>query len=646
MDKNIIIAKPYSTTLNIKSVALINDKTFVCKAGDSIKFVFTIKQDDVFKKLTNCHASFISVITLPDKSTRTIEQRFEDGGIYIDTDLSQIVVYPKTDFSAIECTSLSELIIYDIDETNISPAVSFRVVKSINGDIVDDIKNDIASLGILAKKLEEYNQKFDDYDKILQDLIKETEGLDINLIKDLIQQTHGITGKPSDLLTEDKEHLVAAINELKLRIDTVEDDRLDDIDVEITHIKHNINSINEDIENTNDNVTALEDEIDLVRDDMHEIKDNIKLIEVDLDDVESEIDDVKSSVENLKSFKTDIDKNTSSIDGVKTEITRIESAVDDITQTLMTPNSIDAFVIVQDGTHRFISDSQKSNWDKNIISTGSLEHLSTTDKTNIVNAVNELVSKVNQITAGSSGNINQALIGDLSTLMTRDKVTVVNAINELFKDIYTSNMVSNASFESAIGWTPTNAEYATGLGYESSNCFKMIGSKGQAFLKQTITTVITSGDVIVSSIKFKPVTNGQTFDGVAVKAYLEDTNGIIPNKSSFFNNTLITEIDDNGYYYATTLMEATQFYSGSLTATIEVDKMDCYVDDITMVLTVNELDKLFLKSLLTLEIQLKSLLKNLVTNVRAIEADISGLKTKVDALETNFNGISYDYGTF
>ena len=55
--------------------------------------------------------------------------------------------------------------------------------------------------------------------------------------------------------------------------------------------------------------------------------------------------------------------------------------------------------------------------------TGSLSNLSTTDKTNLVAAINEVLSTVN------------TLIGTLSNLNTTDKTSVVNAINEVLSNV-------------------------------------------------------------------------------------------------------------------------------------------------------------------------------------------------------------------
>ena len=56
--------------------------------------------------------------------------------------------------------------------------------------------------------------------------------------------------------------------------------------------------------------------------------------------------------------------------------------------------------------------------------TGNLSNLTTTDKTNLVSAINELDSDI--------GSINNNTIGDLSNLDTIDKSSIVNSINEVF----------------------------------------------------------------------------------------------------------------------------------------------------------------------------------------------------------------------
>ena len=61
---------------------------------------------------------------------------------------------------------------------------------------------------------------------------------------------------------------------------------------------------------------------------------------------------------------------------------------------------------------------------------GDLNDLTTSDKTSIVNAINELVSSVTTLAAS---------VGDISDLTTTDKSSVVNAINELVSSVTTLN---------------------------------------------------------------------------------------------------------------------------------------------------------------------------------------------------------------
>lgn len=88
---------------------------------------------------------------------------------------------------------------------------------------------------------------------------------------------------------------------------------------------------------------------------------------------------------------------------------------------------------------------------------GDITKLSTTDKSNLVKAVNELKTEVAALTGGSAGGIVdmiKAVTGDLTTLTTDAKNTLVAAINELDAAIDANKTAAVVSLETLA--TPTS----------------------------------------------------------------------------------------------------------------------------------------------------------------------------------------------
>lgn len=81
---------------------------------------------------------------------------------------------------------------------------------------------------------------------------------------------------------------------------------------------------------------------------------------------------------------------------------------------------------------------------------GDITKLSTTDKSNLVKAINELKTEVAALTGGSTGGITdmiEAVTGDLTTLTTNAKNTLVAAINELDDAIDTNKTAAEIKIE-------------------------------------------------------------------------------------------------------------------------------------------------------------------------------------------------------
>lgn len=81
---------------------------------------------------------------------------------------------------------------------------------------------------------------------------------------------------------------------------------------------------------------------------------------------------------------------------------------------------------------------------------GNIATLTTTDKTDLVKAINELKAEITTLTGGESGGISNmiaSVTGDLSTLTTDAKTNLVAAINELDAALDTEKTASKVTID-------------------------------------------------------------------------------------------------------------------------------------------------------------------------------------------------------
>lgn len=146
-----IIAKQYQMKLNTKDIKILKDNTFKCQVGDSIEFIIDITEDNKPKNLTGVSIDFITAI-----DTSITEHKFDERITIIDPEGGILKVTPKTSFTASEGISMSQLVIYDDNETIFTPQFSFSVSKSLINGVMTEAKDDIATLTKLHEVLIQY----------------------------------------------------------------------------------------------------------------------------------------------------------------------------------------------------------------------------------------------------------------------------------------------------------------------------------------------------------------------------------------------------------------------------------------------------------------------------------------------------------
>lgn len=125
-------------------------------------------------------------------------------------------------------------------------------------------------------------------------------------------------------------------------------------------------------------------------------------------------------------------------DTEKTKLSGIAANANNYTHPANHPASI----ITQDANNRFVTDTEKTTWNAKVSTSelGDISQLQTLDKSNLVNAMNELNSDVAEVATemgdleiemnNKTGNLLDS-IGDMSALETVNTTDLVKAINEI-----------------------------------------------------------------------------------------------------------------------------------------------------------------------------------------------------------------------
>ena len=158
---------------------------------------------------------------------------------------------------------------------------------------------------------------------------------------------------------------------------------------------------------------------------------------------------------------------------------------------------------------------------------GHLSDLSTTDKSSIVNAINELYGALN-----NAVNALSLMIGDLNDLTTTDKTSIVNAINELVTNI--GNIVTSIGDLNDLTTTDTSSivnainELVTVFGVLSN----IIGDLNDLITidKTSIVNAINEvkGDFNAEDLKVGDLADLTTTDKSSIVNAINDVSSIIP----------------------------------------------------------------------------------------------------------------------
>ena len=167
---------------------------------------------------------------------------------------------------------------------------------------------------------------------------------------------------------------------------------------------------------------------------------------------------------------------------------------------------------------------------------GSLSSLSTTDKTSVVNAINEV---------DTNSKSNATNIGTLSNLTTSNKTSIVNAVNEVDADIKKFNLTNITSYAYTQLTAGPNTNIAGGTITIATNSDKSI-AKIYGFLtgnatnsSRFIATIPDSGITPDTMISIAPtgIAANQQALGVGQSSIEINTDGSVVLKGTIANGT-------------------------------------------------------------------------------------------------------------
>lgn len=161
---DIDISIPYDLKLDVKKTNMLTNKEgMACKANDNIVLNIELVEGGLKKELSNdCSISLITSILLDNGITETYRQNNkEHGGIEVITDetSTKILIKPM-DFFTLNTSSavISEIVISDANESISTQKFKFRVVGTLNGDIIKSAFDSINTLDELDKLIEAEKQ--------------------------------------------------------------------------------------------------------------------------------------------------------------------------------------------------------------------------------------------------------------------------------------------------------------------------------------------------------------------------------------------------------------------------------------------------------------------------------------------------------
>lgn len=247
---NIEIKKVFTADVNLKTVSDINNSAFTCKAQESIAFKYKLVEDGKLKDITGCNIKVVYAISTSNGQYIVCEQTVDDtdGYMEIDHENSIVTIIPFASFTTNVSTVAMELFVEDIDEMIISPAISFRVVKSLASETFEIIEKDIATIKELKSFLDEYKKEIADINERLDNIVVDAGGAHtVSLNGSEYKHSSGVItlptlATPDDLddlkndMLEDLSDVTDELNLIDKKITTLSktvDDKLYDITTEL-----------------------------------------------------------------------------------------------------------------------------------------------------------------------------------------------------------------------------------------------------------------------------------------------------------------------------------------------------------------------------------------------------------------------------
>lgn len=280
----------------------------------------------------------------------------------------------------------------------------------------------------------------------------------------IIKTLEEAIGDLSNLQTDDTSSLVAAINELKAELADIPSggaldseliEAIESLEQTTENITNDIGDIGELKTTDKSSVVAAINELSTKtptasNGEDAEARAAIEELTETIDDIGHSVDELNTSVGTLSSLQTT--NKTSLVDAINELSTQ--------SPTQSNGEDIEAREAIEELNDAF--DGLGQNVDTLVSAVGTLSSLQTTNKTNLVSAINELANRTptSEPTTNTVDNeAREALaqltvaIGNLSNLKTEDKTTIVSAINELLTKInsFTGSDISKDELDEAFG---------------------------------------------------------------------------------------------------------------------------------------------------------------------------------------------------
>lgn len=159
------ISKYFEINLDSKITKPLKDKSFVCFDTDSIMIRAIIAEDFEDKIIEECQISVIY-----DYGTHIVEQRMQDGGIEI-VGANEINIVPRGNCLVEAQMVTISINIYDEDEFITIQPFMFRILKSNESEMMDEVQDIPKTTIILEGQIKELEDKVDNAGKDISDKI-------------------------------------------------------------------------------------------------------------------------------------------------------------------------------------------------------------------------------------------------------------------------------------------------------------------------------------------------------------------------------------------------------------------------------------------------------------------------------------------